>query len=351
MTKRRFGERECEEGHSKARTSFRGRAAAETGRRPCGNLSRASCVVTVMRFSGVVTAFALVLAALAWGIGPAHQASACSGPSTIQQMASSPEVFAGRITAVEEDPALSDNVYRSFRLQIDVEIGIRGTSSGERLQVIAKVPGPVPVMCPQFDRTETFLGKFVVAGLYVGDGPAEFYRWGVAYMGMDPGSADYAEALRAARIATGGAPDLPALALTPAAARCGSPVSVAGSKFKPGQPVLLSYPADPDESGAFIHPTVVADGSGRFVFSFRLAPGWCPLDWYVEAYEWRDDGQIGGWPLAMAPIRATAAAAPLPPDAGNSEVRERGRQPELAAAAIAVGIGAAVVAVRRRRAG
>lgn len=255
-------------------------------------------------------------AALAWQ--PPKPAFACSGPSTIQQMAMAPKVFAGRITAVEEDPSLSDRVYRVFRLQIDVSEGIRGTTAGEQLQVIAKVPGPVPVMCPQFDRDEAFLGKWVVTGLYVGDGPPEFSRWGTAYLGLDPGGAEYAEALRAARVAVGGGSGLPAITLAPATLRCGSTVSVTGAGFEPGQPVLLNYPAEPDASGAFTRPTVTADASGRFVFSFHLASGWCPLDWWVEAYEWRSDGQIGGWPLALVPIKATESAAPLPPDAGNS---------------------------------
>lgn len=256
------------------------------------------------------------VAALSWQAP--ERAFACSGPSTIQQLAMSPKVFAGRITAVEEDASLSDSIYRVFRLQIDVSEGIRGTVPGERLQAIARVPGPVPVMCPQFERDETFLGKWVVTGLYAGDGPPQFSRWGTAYLGMDPGGVEYAEALRAARVAVGGGSGLPTITLAPATLRCGSTVSVSGAGFAPGQPVLLNYPAEPDETGAFIHPTVTADGSGRFVFSFRVAAAWCPLDWWIEAYEWREDGQIGGWPLALVPIKVTGLAAPLPPDAGNS---------------------------------
>lgn len=277
-----------------------------------------------------------VVAALVWAPRPA---SACTGPSAIQQMASSPMVFTGRITAVEEDPAVGDTIYRGFRLWIDVTEGMRGVSAGERLQVIAKVPGAMPVMCPQFDRGEMFLGKFVVAGLYTGAGEPEFYRWGTGYLGLDPESPEYADALKAARTATGVDPHLPSLAIAPGSPRCGALVTVTGSNFDPGQQLLLNYPTDPDESGAFDHPTILADASGRFSLTLRLPRDWCPLDWFIEAYQWRDDGQIGGWPLALTPIKAAAPTAPLPPDAGNTAAGAGSAFPWSAA----VGAGAALL--------
>lgn len=292
--------------------------------------------------------------ALAGGIGAIawsapQPAFACTGPSTIQQMASSPKVFAGRVTAVEEDPALGDAIYRGFRLQIDVTEGIRGATAGERIQATAKVPGQFPVMCPQFDRSETFLGKWVVTGLYLSAGQNELSRGGTAYLGLDPDGADYTDALRAARIATGADPGLPALRLAPGSPRCGAPVTVNGSNFAPGTPVLLNYPADPDDSGHFLHPTAVADAAGRFVFTFRLARDWCPLDWFVEAYEWRDDGQIGGWPLAMTPIKASESAAPLPPDAGDSAVSPDSSLPWLPVLGASMVVLGAWLRIRSRR--
>lgn len=265
---------------------------------------------------------AAALFALGWD-GPTT-AFACTGPPTTWQMASSPLVIAGRIMAAEEDPSLSDAIYRGFHIQIEVEQGFRGAAPGDRIQAFARVPGPVPVMCPQFDRDETFLGKFVVAGLLTGADTPEFYRWGTAYIGLDPGNSDYADAVRAARIATGGGPDLPSLTVTVAGQKCGSFVTDAGSRFEPGGKILLNYPLEPGESGEFVHPTVAADTAGRFVHSFRLPRDWCPLDSFVEAFEWREDSQIGGWPLAMERITASGDA-PLPPDVGNSRgTTERG---------------------------
>ncbi len=54
--------------------------------------------VSVVGLLAVIVATSL--AALSWG--GSESAFACSGPSTIQQMALAPAVFSGRITAVED---------------------------------------------------------------------------------------------------------------------------------------------------------------------------------------------------------------------------------------------------------
>jgi hypothetical protein len=273
-----------------------------------------------------VAVVSLAAATLAFFSQGARPALACSGPPTHWQMADAPRVVAGRIVSADEDETRADTTFRWFRLQIDVTDAFRGTSPGQRIEASARVPrGGVPVMCPQFDRDETFIGKFVVAGLYGEAELPELGRWPTAYIGHDPASLEYADAVRVARIATGGGPDLPALTVEVPAGRCGSLVTIRGSRFEPGRPLLLNYPQDPPPPGGFVRPTVVPDASGQFVYTFRLPQDWCPVAWYhVEAYADAFEGQLGGWPLAMAPLRASQPAAPLPPDAGNSAQAEFG---------------------------
>lgn len=263
--------------------------------------------------SGVVLGLALV-AVGAFALRAPRHAFACSGPPTHQQIAMAAVVVEGRVVAVEDDPAASNRIFRAVNIQLLVTSGLRGATTGETLAVQARVPtGAVPVMCPQWDRDETFLGKFVVAGLFGEPGGTPVLdRWGTAYLGLDPGSPEYSDASRIARVAAGAA-EGPKLVVTVARRECGAPATVYGSGFQPGR-VLLNYP------GSFIpeggHTSVVVGDDGKFVHSFRIPADWCPFDGFVEAYAWRDDQQIGGWPLSLARLSATAAG-PLPPDVGN----------------------------------
>ncbi|MGE0602058.1 MAG: hypothetical protein AB7J35_21865 [Dehalococcoidia bacterium] len=282
--------------------------------------------------------------------GP-RTAFACSGPPAHWQVAHSEVVIAGRIVSAREDTTSSDPIYRRFDLQIDVTEGMRGAARGDRIDVRAEVPRDVPVMCPQFARDETFLGKFVVTGLGPGE-PPSFYQWGTLFMGLDSSGPEYTEALRVARMVTGTQQDGPLLTAAIAGNRCGGLTTLRGSGFQPDQRIILSYPMDPDANGHLSRPDVRADGAGNFQVQFRVPSDWCPLDWFAEAYAWREDGQTGGWPIAAALLLAAAPAAPLPPDAGNTpSTSSPGNDGEFGLTGIALlGASAMVLGALRRRA-
>ncbi|MGE3076471.1 MAG: hypothetical protein AB7N24_11370 [Dehalococcoidia bacterium] len=266
--------------------------------------------------SSVAGIFAIAGAVLL-GLSSPDQVFACSGPPAHWQVAHSDVVLAGRIVAAQEDTSSTDRIYRHFEILIDVTGGIRGVSNGDRIEATAEVPRDVPVMCPQFARDETFLGKFIVAGLGPGD-PASLYQWGTLYMGLDSTGSEYADALRVARMVTGTLKTGPQMTATIVGNSCGALTTLRGTGFQPGQQLILSYPVEPDANGHFTRPETHADATGNFQVQFRLPSDWCPIDWFAEAYSWRDDGQTGGWPLAVAPL---VAMAPLPPDAGNTPER------------------------------
>lgn len=281
------------------------------------------------------------VAALSWRAP--ERAFACSGPPTHQQMASASVILEGRIVSAAENAAASDVGFRGFDLQIEVTTGIRGVSAGERLAVRARVPsGQQPVICPQWDRDETFLGKFVVGGLFGEQGATPVLdRWGTAYLGLDPGSSEYAEAVRVARVAAGD-PAMPQLRASTSGA-CPAAVHVRGWGFEPGSRLLLWYPLSFDPDGR--HPAVQADASGSFSYRFELPADDCVLR-FVEAYPWREDRRFGGWPLAMAQF--TDGEAPLPPDAGNSYLNTGGGPASWWLLACLAALLVAVLALRHR---
>ena len=316
---------------------------------PRGNFPPAFGVVGLVRLFGAAAFAAIALVAgAALALRTAQPAGACSGPPGHWSMAWSDVIATGRIVAVDEIAEPPESSYRTFELTVEVDEGFRGATNGDRISVVQRVGKPgQPQMCVGFGDRDTYLGKFVVAGMR-GYGPGGGMI--AFFMGDDTSASDYAEAVRVAKMAAG-VGDGPLLSVP--AARCGGLVTVVGARFSPGQQFLLNHPREPGPDGLYPPFTVVrADSSGSFRVQFRVPSDWCPIESFVDAYGWRDDQQIGGWPLAMAPLTATETSAPLPPDVGNSEERGRNSSSLLfaaAGAALIAGLSAAVLITRRRR--
>lgn len=314
-----------------------------------GNFPAAFGVVALVKVLGAAAFAAIALVAgAALALRTAEPAGACSGPPGHWSMAWSDVIATGRIVAVDEIAELPESSYRTFELTVEVDEGFRGATNGDRISVVQRVGKPgQPQMCVSFGDRDTYLGKFVVAGMR-GYGPGGGMI--AFFMGDDPSGPDYDEAVRVARMAAG-VGDGPSLSVS--SARCGGLATVAGRGFAPGAQFLLNHPREPGPDGEYPPSTVVrADGAGSFRTQFRVPSGWCPVESFVDVYNWRDDQQIGGWPVAMAPLSASENAAPLPPDVGNSEERGRNSSSPLVVAgcaALAASVAGTFVMARRRR--
>ena len=255
--------------------------------------------------------------------GPATRASACTGPPSHQQMAVSGVIFEGRITSARENVAESDSTYIAFDLTVAVQVRHKGAAAGEELRLTAQVPRPgIPLMCPQWDRGETFERKYVVGATGTDEsGRRGLSRWSSVFLGPEPVGEEYVAASRIARVAAGGGPDLPSLTATMARRECGAPGIIRGSRFAPNSSVILFYPGSFHEQEGG-HPVVAVGSDGRFEHRFAAPKDYClpeepnPFA-FVDAYPYLGPGGIGGFPLAMAQL-TVGDLAPGPPDTGNS---------------------------------
>ena len=254
---------------------------------------------------------------------PVTSAGACSGPPTHHQMAASSVIFEGRITSARENVAASDSSYIALDLTLVVQVGHKGAEAGEELRLMAQVPRPgIPLMCPQWDRGETFEGKYVIGATTIdASGSEGLSRWSSVFLGPEPAGDEYVAASRIARIAAGGGPELPSLSATLSRRECGASGIIRGSRFVPNSSVILFYPGSLDEQAGG-HPVVTVASDGRFEHRFAVPKDYClpeerdPFA-LVDAYPYMGQGGIGGFPLAMA-LLTVGESAPRPPDAGNS---------------------------------
>lgn len=281
-------------------------------------------------------------------------------------MAMSAVIFEGRITFATENASAIDTTFVAFDVTVTVLLAHKGVSVGDELALLAQVPREGrPLMCPQWDRGETFTGKYVVGATGSNaDGHRGLSRWSSAFLGSDAAGAEYEAASRMARIAAGGGPELPSLTATLARQECGAPGTIRGSRFTPNSRVVLFYPGSlrgPEGT----HPMVVVANDGRFEHKFALPVDYCPDNdgpsqafpfSFVDAYPEPGPGGIGGPLLAMAPLLLSKGVAPGPPDAGNSSTLDAAghdARMELASASAAAGVVAVAICLaaawRRRR--
>ena len=241
-----------------------------------------------------------------------RNAYACSGPPTHQQMAVAPTIVEGRITSAVELPAESDRVFRAFEVTIAVTAGHKNAVPGATLAVRTQVPTEVPVMCPQWDRSETFTGKHFIGSVQQDSaGRPSISRWGTAFLGLEAQGSEYELGLGVLRLAMQGEGGGPMLRVSPNPIGCGGSGSLTGARFTPGASYDVFFAGT--EQG-----TVAADAVGNL--SGRITAG--GFDDCERGY---DFSFVEVWPsaeretrfLPAASLRLPVSAAPGPPDVGT----------------------------------
>jgi hypothetical protein len=270
-------------------------------------MSRAALVVAVLAASAALAV-----------LREASPVFACSGPPAWQQMAYAEAIFEGRVVSVRHLPERDDVTYRVFELVLQVEVPHLNSEVGQEFAAEARLPKPVvPVMCPQFETTEEFTGRYLVTSLHDRtDGPLILDRWSTPFIGDEPSGPDYDRAQAMARLAARTDPTGPTLDVEPATPRCGDLVVIGGSRFPPDTDVKLTYPGIP---GGVATPFVVhTDASGMFGAKVKIWESACGDQLgFVEA--WASTSAPYGdatIPLAIFPLSVGAAREPGPPDAG-----------------------------------
>jgi hypothetical protein len=268
-----------------------------------------------MRFvrGSIALGFAiLIVAGFAVASGPVTPAHACTIGPIHWSFARADEIFEGRVISATELPEDGDDYYRTFDLTVTVTVAHRGVASGNTLPMRARVPGPGPVMCPQFNRDETFVGKyFVTAWQYEF---ADVRTLGVIpYFGEGPFGTDYEGAVRLVHVVLADDPALPTLKVFAANSECATKMTVVGTGFSPGGKYSLyspgGFPYDPRSL------EVAASADGRIYFSFDRIEESCPNnEWsFIEASE-----ADTGFTVALVSLADAIVGAPERPDAGNS---------------------------------
>ena len=248
-------------------------------------------------------------------------AFACTGPPVWQQMAYADAILEGRALSARHLPEQDDLSYRAFEVVLEVEVPHRNSQVGQQFVARARVPKPgVPVMCPQFDTSEDFAGRYLVASLHDrADGPLVLDAWSTPFIGDDPAGPSYDSAVAMARLAAGSDPTAPTIEVEPAAPACGDLIAITGQRFPADGDVKLIYPGIP---GGVANPLVVhTNSAGLFGAKVKIWESACGYQLgFVEAWATAStpygDASI---PLAIHPLPVGEAPAtdPGPPVAGT----------------------------------
>lgn len=264
--------------------------------------------------------FAVVVATALFAVSRDIQpAFACTGPPPWQQMAYADAIFEGRVTQARHLPEQDQFSYRVFEVVLRVEVPHLNSVAGQEFVTHTRVPKPdVPQMCPQFDASEEFVGRYLVASVHERGLPELILdRWSTPFIGDEPAGPEYELANRIARLAARTDPGAPLLEVEPANPRCGELVAIVGYRFPPNADVDLTYPGMPGEVST---PLVVhTDATG--LLGAKVLPGSSACGYklgFVEA--WDASGTPygdGGIPLAIFPLAISEDPVPGPPVAGT----------------------------------
>ena len=268
-----------------------------------------------MKFIAGTTIFVLTIlvgTALAFVSGPARPAFACTIGPLEWTLYDADEIFEGRVLSAVENEGASDQTFRTFDLTVEVTVAHRGVTAGAVLPMQARVPRPGPVMCPQFARDETFVGKYFVTAWRADQGSVR--QLGVIpFFWPEPEGPDYVRAQQLVRVALGTDPGLPRLEVFATSPACETTLTVVGHGFEPGQRYQI-WGGDTVVIDGHL-PYVTIGNDGRFVYRFERSADACEgAGQFVEV----GDAETHR-PLAMVPLKDVPVSAPGPPDAGNSE--------------------------------
>lgn len=296
-----------------------------------------------MKFMAGPTIFVftiLVGTALALVVGPAPPAFACTIGPPEWSFFDADEIFEGRVLSAVENEGASDQTFRTFDLTVEVTLAHRGVTAGAVLPMQARVPRAVPLMCPQFDRDETLVGKYFVTSWRADQGSVRQLAV-IPFFGPDPEGPGYERVRQLIRVVLGTDPTLPRLEVFAASASCKTTLTVVGNGFEPGQTYQI-WGADITVIDGHL-PYVTIGGDGRFVYRFERSADSCEgAGQFVEVGDTETHT-----PLAMAPLKDLRVGAPAPPDAGNSQVdAQEARLPSAWFAILASSVLVALVGAR-----
>jgi hypothetical protein len=263
----------------------------------------------------LIAVVASALFAVTRGVQPAF---ACSGLPTWQQMGLADSVFEGRAISARHLPEQDDVSYRVFEVVVHVEVAHSNSQVGQDVVARARVPNPeIPQMCAQFESSEAFVGRFLVAAVHADDdGALHLDRSSTPFIADEPAGSDYDVAKAMARLAARTDPNAPVLDAEPANPGCGDLVAIVGERFPSNSDIKLTYPGQPGGVGRPFVLHTTADG--MFGAKVLISESACGNQFgFVEA--WAGSSTPYGdatLPLAIfhLPVRE---AGPAAPDAGT----------------------------------